>query len=537
MGQANRSGFKTKADASLRLGGLGAVLGGTIGRAAQQIASRTAQAARKVAPNVPNIPPPSRPIPPMQPSKPIPSPQLQFFANKPADAPKPPGYDLRSQIQNLYDSVGGFNKKLGQTFNGDKQNNEKEFLDVGTEVQRGFQAATDATAKLGNIFHRDKPYVPPERPDEDVLQRVREQVDLALRDGTWTPEEKSQILQSYRNFVQKFVADDEDDLKSLNNWAVQSAFKQLTAQARKAQDADQEQAGGGFLNMFGLAQEDPNKAPDDLGEYYSGNLLSAADDKYAQGFILSADAGGWYKIQSIKDLRHQIATEARDNPAFAAKLIAGMAAYGAYGGGTDKYAGQRIQFDKRGNPVAATFNTDDENALGTFLSAIAVDQEQAMNAQELQPWDAIMDQHAAQNSSIAATPSYGKQGGGGGGGYRRYGHGYGGGYGGGGGGGGGVSYTDSDQLKQLINGIARSRLGMALNDQQIAEFVADYHSKEAAFVNARMAGQSGMQLDPESQAAAWLESHFRDPMAAQQANTYISSLASFLLGGSFGSQS
>lgn len=535
MGQANRSGFKTKADSSLRLGGLGSVLGGTISRAAQQIANRATTQAKRVAPGVRVVPPPSRPIPPMQPSLPIPPMQAQFFASKPADAPKPPGYDLRSQIQNLYDSVGGFNKKLGETFNGDKQNNEKEFLDVGTEVQRGFQAATDATAKLGNVFHRDKPYVPPERPGEDVLQRVREQVDLALRDGTWTPEEKSQILQSYRNFVQKFVTDDEDDLKSLNNWAVQSAFKQLTQQARKAQDADQEQAGGGFLNMFGLAQENP-QASDDLGQYYTGNLLSAADDKYAQGFILSADAGGWYKIQSIKDLRHQIATEARDNPEFAAKLIAGMAAYGAYGGGTDKYAGQRIQFDKHGNPVAATFNTDDEAALGTFLSAIAVDQEQAMNAQELQPWDAIMDQHAAQNNGIGQAPSYGT-GGGGGGGYRRYRHGYGGGGYGGGGGGGGVTYTDSDQLKQLINGIARSRLGMALNDQQIAEFVADYHSKEAAFVTARQSGQSGMQLDPESQAAAWLESHFRDPMAAQQANTYISSLASFLLGGSFGSQS
>lgn len=519
MGQANRTGFKTKADASIRMGGLGGVLGGTIGRAAQQIANRATTSAKQVAPRVQVVPPPSRPIP---------SQQAQFFAAKPADAPKPPGYDLRSQLTALYGSVSKFNSGLGDVFSGDKQKDEKNFLDTGTEVQRGFQAATDATAKLGNAF-RDKPFVAPERPQEATLADIRKKVDIALRDGTWTPEEKQQILDSYRGFVKKFVADDEEDMKSLNNWSVQSAFKQLVANARKEKDADAVKGGDAFKDFFGLA-----KGPqDDLGEFYDGPLLSAADDKFSQGFILAADENGWFKIESIATLQHAIGAQARDDPAFAARLIQGMAAYGAYGAGTDKYAGGRIQYDKRGNPVAATFNVDDDNALTTFLGLIAKDQEQAMNSQELQPWDTIMDTRVAQNAPIAAAPSYGNQDGSGGGGRR----GYGGGGGFGGGGGGGVSYTDSDQLKQLINGIARSRLGYVLNDQQIAEFVAAYHSKEAAFVNARIGGQDAQQLDPESQAASWIEAHFRDPMAANQANNYISSLASFLLGGSFGSTS
>jgi hypothetical protein len=440
---------------------------------------------------------------------------------------------LRNQMQSLYDTIGSFNGKMGKPFEGDREKDQKNFLDTATEVQRGFQAATDATAKLGNFAHRDNPYVPPERPDESVLKQIRDNVDMALRSNTWSPEERQQILQSYKSFVQKFVADDEEDQKSLNNWAVQSVFKQLIQKANADKHAN-DTTGGGLMDFFGLANQKPQ---DDLGNWYSGPLQSSADDKFAQGFLLSADERGWYKIESIETVQHAIGAHARDDPAFAARLIANMAAYGAYGGGSDKYAGQRIQYDKRGNPVAATFNVDDDNALATFLTLIAKDQQQAMNAQELKPWDQIMDEHALQNSQIGASPTYGEQDGAAGGrGYRR---GYGGGYGGGGfgGGGGGVSYTDSDQLKQLVNGIARSRLGYVLNDQQVAEFVAAYHSKEAAFVNARMSGQDAQQLDAESQAAAWIESHFRDAMASSQANNYISSLAAFLMGGSFGSTS
>lgn len=526
MGQASRAGLKSKADASFRLGGLGAALGGVVGRAGQQIASRANNAARTVAPRIQAMPPPSRPIP---------SQQAQYFAARPFDNPHPPSSDIRDQIQKVYNSVGTFGKQLGNVVgHSDKQAEEKKYLDVASEVQRGFQNATDSVASIGNGL-REHPYVAPERPNELTLQQIRDNVDIAMRDGAWTPQEKEQILGSYRNFVQKFVADDEEDAKSLNNWAVQSAYNQLKAKFHQEKDAAQATGGGNpFGDLFGLATDKPK---DDLGRFYSGTLNSSGDDKFGPGFILSADNGGWYKIESIETVQHAIGTHARDDPAFAARLIAGMASYGAYGAGTDKYAGQRIQYDKRGNPVAATFNVDDDNALTTFLGLIAKDQEMAMNSQELKPWDQIMDEHALQNRNIAASPAYGEQAGPGAGyrGARFGGGGYGGGYGGGGG--GGISYTDSDQLKQLINGIARSRLGYVLNDQQIAEFVGDYHSKEAAFVNARMTGGSGQQLDPESQAASWIEGHFRDAMASNQANNYISSLASFLLGGSFGSTS
>lgn len=518
MGQADRTGYKTKADATFRFGSLGAGVGARVGNP-----NRTAGVTRKAMPRVQAA---------IAPSKPIPPPTLQYFANKPADNPNPQANDLRRQIQSLYDTVGTYQNKIkdsvGNMFDGSEVDEEHKRLDVYSEVQRGYHNLTDNVARIGNGL-REHPYTAPDRPQEDKLKEIRANVDIALRDGTWTPQEKQQILDSYRGYVKKFVSDDEEDTKSLNNWAVQSAFKQLVSNARKQKDADAPKGGDAFTDFFGLA----NQPTDDLGKFYNGPLSSAADDQYAQGFILAADANGWFKIENISTLQHVIGAQARDDPAFAAKLIHGMAAYGAYGGGTDKYAGDRIAFDKRGNPVSATFNVDDDKALTVFLGLIAKDQEQAMNAQELQPWDTIMDTRVSQNAPIAASPSYGNQSGA----PARRGYGYGGGGFGGGGGGGGISYTDSDQLKQLINGIARSRLGTTLNDQQVAEFVANYHSKEAAFINARIAGKDGQQLDAESQAAAWIEGHFRDPMAANQANNYISSLASFLLGGSFGSSS
>jgi len=528
MGQASRQ-FKTKADASIRMGSLG--IGGMLNNTLRQAQRNVAFAARQVNPNVRVNNPaiiPSKPIPQIQ--------NVAYLGGRPEEKPLS---DLQKQIEAFYGSmrtkVTDPIQSLASGHTVDDAWHQKDTLDVAAVGQQALTGITDAVqTKVANPF-RDKKrdFVAPERPADETLQYLKERMNLALSDNTWTPEERQQIVNSYRNFIQKFVADDNEDLRSMNNWSVQSAFKQLVQKARKEQMAGDAVGGDGLLgDFFGQAQDDGGP---DLGEFYDGSLLSAADDKYGPGFILSADEDGFYKIVSIRDLQHQISTQARDDPAFAARLIAGMAAYGAYGGGTDKYAGGRIQYDGNGNPIRATFNVDDDKAVSTFLGLIAKDQEQAMNGQELQPWDAIMDQHAAQNATVAASPTYGDQDGSGGG-RRGYG-GYGGGGGFGGGGGGGVTYTDSDQLKQLINGIARSRLGYALNDQQIAEFVAEYHAKEAAFVNARTSGQSGQQLDPESQAASWIEAHFRDPMAANQANNYINSLAAFLLGGSFGSTS
>lgn len=529
MGQATRQ-FKTKADASIRMGSLG--IGGMLNRTLAQAQRNVALTAKRINPNI-------RVNTPLPPSKAIPNIQnLAYLGGRPEEKPLS---DLQKQIEDFYGSmrtkVTDPIKSFAAGHPIDDAWHQKDVVDVAAVGQKALSGISDAVqTNVANPF-RDKKhdYVAPARPADETLKMLKERMDLALSDNTWTPEERQQIVSSYRNFIQKFVADDNEDLKSMNNWSVQSAYKQLVQQSRKAQAEGSAKGGDGLLGDFFGQAADAGMAHD-LGEFYDGELMSAADDKYGPGFILSADEDGFYKIVSIRDLRHQIEAQARDNPQFAARLIAGMAAYGSYGGGTDKYAQGRIQFDAAGNPVRATFNVDDENALGQFLSDIAKDQEQAMNGQELQPWDAIMDQHAAQNAAIGATPGYGQQeaaapsG-------RGYG-GYGGGGGGGfGGGGGGVSYTDSDQLKQLINGIARSRLGYVLNDQQIAEFVAEYHAKEAAFVNARTSGQSGQQLDPESQAASWIEAHFRDPMAANQANNYISSLAAFLLGGSFGSTS
>lgn len=344
------------------------------------------------------------------------------------------------------------------------------------------------------------------------VERVIRDAELALLDGLWSPVEREQIVSSLEQIWLDSTMGDPNQ-RSLNNFARQAEMRRLVSEAYRERIKDRDRpvlAEGGFLGT------------------YDGPLNSDAEDFFGVGFLLQEDENGWYSIQSLHNLNASIVDTMRNDPAAAAQLMTRMAALGMYGGGAEKYVARRVAFDAAGNPVAGTWTKDDTTALKALLTELTV-----MTASgDVRPWHEMVDSISATNATIGAGPGYGSGGGGGGGGGRRYGGGFGG-YGGGGGGGGssGISYTSPDLLKQLINGIARARLGYALSDEQIAAFVADYHQKEAAFVNARIAGLDGVQVDPESAAAAWVESHFRDEMAGQAGNAFIMELTQFLMSG------
>lgn len=542
MGQASRNirPIKTRAGAGLNLGGVvgaGARAGAAAGLKTR--AGATAGLARNVKPIIP--------------SKPVPDPSAAFIGFTPRAQATPASLGLAQGAAlgaaKGFPAVGPSGLPDYGGFNGQPVKRHPSYAaEIGTadggaglngsELNRGPQAGDpawnsfDALSKgagrvlqgvgvgatQGNKKRREQAAKEP-NPDEKVLADLQLQVSSALRDNTWSPETRAKIVQTYRDFWLHFTGADPQRMQ-LNNFAVQSEYRRYLQQWHDNGQNGKHTADWGQGDFFST---------------YSGVLESEADDQYGPGFILDKDEDGWFKISNVQDLQAQIEATMRKDPVAAAEMITKLTAWGAYGGAQEKYSKNNVVFDKNGNPVKARWTKDDQVALSQFLHDVSKQQEAAKDGSELQPWQDIISTVAEQNQGIATTPGYAGDGGAGG--YSRRGRGGYGGYGGGGGGGGGISYTDSDQLKQLINAIARARLGYALNDDQIAQFVTEYHTKEAAFVNARIAGQSGQQLDPESQAAAWIESHFRDQMAGQQGNTYISALANFLMNGSFGSTS
>lgn len=451
----------------------------------------------------------------LQPSLPIPDPTVRFIGGYPQQGPEegPEPADIAATRQAVGEALGiakaaALNVPFGIGRNADDAWDEYRKL---TEAAR---AKAINAEQLGTE----------EAPTDPTVERIRQQVRDTLRDRAWTPEERVQIAQAYREWYNRFTNGDDTE-RQINNWSVRAEFRRLMPQYREALEGNNLQKSA---NIYPL--DDPGTPQNEggftdfLNTFIERPLIGNLTGGKVPNFVIGEDENGYYHIQTLDEWVTQISSAARDDPATAAELMTKMAAWGAYGGGTDKYVADRVVHDANGYPVAGQWTKDDQTALRQFLTDVAM--QQAGGFEE--SWQQLLDDHALTNSTvIGGGNTYGSDSGGGGG--RYYG---GGGYGGGyGGASAGVSYTDSDQLKQLINAIARARLGMALTDAQVQEFVTFYHQQEAAFVSARMAGQSAMQLDAESQAAAWIESRFRDQYAAQSANSYISTLAGWLLGG------
>lgn len=336
-------------------------------------------------------------------------------------------------------------------------------------------------------------------PTGQDLTRLHQQVQSALRDNAWTPEERRVMVDTYKRFASRLEMGD-PEVRDINNWSIWAEYRRLLAQEKAAQMDNRDMAEYGQGGFF---------------DTYKGPLTGSDADYFGPGFIVAADERGYMYISDIDDLVTSVTGAVRNDPQAAAATMTQLAAWQAYGAGSEKFVANRIQFDAHGNPVKGNWAKDDQAALKQFLTDVALMQASG----DKRPWDEILSENAGRNAEIGATPGYAARGTGGGGGY------------GGGGANTGISYTAPDLLKQLLNGVARARLGQVLPDADVAAFIADYHQKEAAFVNARMGGLDGTQLDPESAAAAWIESRFRDQMASQAGNSFIMELTQFLMGG------
>lgn len=226
--------------------------------------------------------------------------------------------------------------------------------------------------------------------------------------------------------------------------------------------------------------------------------------------------------------------EAMKDPAKAGPLIWALTALGAYGGGSDKYAGDRVQQvkGKDGQPqLVGHWTIDDANALHAYLpQLVGLQIQQAESGQAPKDIETIIADQALARTQEVKTLGTGGSDGSGGGGYRHYG----GGGGGGGGGTGAVRYTDSEQLKSFVDSIARARMGRVLTTEESAGFVAFYHGLEDQMAAQYYAGKSNTQLDPESQAVGWIESRFRNEAAKQQSATYYEALQGLIQTGSLG---
>lgn len=288
-----------------------------------------------------------------------------------------------------------------------------------------------------------------------------------------------------------------------------------------------------------------NAAPDTGADGDFGTSTNANSNSTTMGIseatafqYLLVGTGSDKTVEKGVELYAKLVGEAMADPQRAGELMASMVAIGAYGGGSEKYVQDRLYpvIGKDGQPtLKGRFTVDDLAALKATMAIIANDQANKADAviagggsiSEIPGFEELLAQRGLERQGMAATlqPAGNSSGGGGGGGRRRG--------GGGGGGGGGARFTDPEQLKSLIDGIARQRLGRILTTEEAQAFANYYHSQEAATGGINYLSGGGRVLDPESQAIAWIESRYRDEGAKQQQGTYFGALLKMLQGSAF----
>lgn len=290
----------------------------------------------------------------------------------------------------------------------------------------------------------------------------------------------------------------------------------------------------------GLAAEPDTGADGDFGASTDKPSTSTAMgvSKFTAFQYLLVGDGANKTVEKGPQLYSKLIAEALADPTKAGELMASMVAVGAYGGGSEKYVQDRLYLakDKNGQAIVkGRFTVDDANALADVLPLIANDQANIADGviarggdvSEIPGFEELLAKRGIERQDMAGTLQPAGDSGGGGG--RRGG---GGGFGGGGGG-GAARFTDPEQLKSLIDGIARQRLGRILTVEESQAFADYYHSQEAASGGVNYTSGGGRVLDPESQAIAWIESRYRDEGARQQQGNYVSTLLKMLQGSEF----
>ena len=257
--------------------------------------------------------------------------------------------------------------------------------------------------------------------------------------------------------------------------------------------------------------------------------------------IISRDNDGVDHIMSAEDwVRAKIAdtrVDPNDSPAEAAakrrlagNLIQTLAMADTYASYAQKRdAAYRVVLDEKGEAVAGYLEKPDVAALQNLVMQVINSNMSSNETFAVEDW---IEAYALERDSIGReTEGPGDTGGRGSSGYGGYG---GGGYGGGGGGGGGSGYqfTSGETLKSMVDGIARSRLGRVLTAEEVAGFIAHYHSLERAFVDNYRNGADATRIEPESEAAAWIETKLMGEQAGQQAGKYTMLLRQLFSAGS-----
>lgn len=329
--------------------------------------------------------------------------------------------------------------------------------------------------------------------------------------------------------------------------AIEDIRRKLEAWNRLAMGLDKDKAPGADGNMgTGL----PAISSSSSSTSSSDNTLSIGlNDNIGFPWLLVKDPkSGELITENVAATFVKLNAEALRDPIKAGRLMYAMTVLRMYGGGKEAYVKDRM-YNKKGPEgkmeFAGTWGEDDRNAVSNLIKMMSHDQsnliEAALNSPDpsaatdaLPDFETLITQRAAgalNRDQTLPTPSGSGTKSSGGGGFRR--RGGGGGFSSSGGGSGATRYTDSEQLHQFVDSIARARTGRDLSNADATEFINYYHGLEAQNSAAYYGGASSTMLDPESQAVAWIESRFSKEAAAGGYGNYFEAFVKAVQSGAF----
>lgn len=474
----------------------------------------------------------------------------------PSPAPPPPPVrkmspfeawqDLQSNTPRTitsFDDLMGMDPKESEAIRA----RERDALILGSDAPGG------ATESMLKRDARDKAVLKSEmvvRKSQENLGKRSKLVEDAQKaqasDPTLPAEEKALLAELSEAW--KYGSAGFDELNPLaiavKNLGTRASYRKMLADWTKTKKGSKTTGGGLPPWMADATGEEIDEAGG-LGGFMTQNqgttgVFDTSPDLF--DMIISRDKDGVDHIMSAEDwVRAKIAdtrVDPDDSPqeAAAKRRLAGnliqtlaMAdTYSTYA--QKKAAAYRVVLDEKGEAVAGYLEKPDVAALQNLVSQVINSNMSSNETFAIEDW---IEAYALERDSIGRETE-GPDEGGSGSGYSRGGYGGygGGGYGGGGGGGGGVQLTSGETLKSMVDGIARSRMGRVLTAAESAAFIAHYHSLERAFVDNYRNGADATRVEPESEAAAWIETTLMNEQAGQQAGKYVMMLRQLLGSGS-----
>lgn len=504
-----------------------------IAAALAAVQNRVVQVASKVATTVNAAPASFRkaPIPPRSNMAVPPS-----WPQQPATRPMTPfeaWQDLQSsRPRNItsFDELMGLDSKQASEI----RQRENEALVLGSDAPGGAtKSMLDKSAKSAQIAKSEAAV---RKSQENLGKRSKIVEDAAkaqAADPTIPIEEKALFAELSEAWKYGTAGFDEMNpvAIAIKNLGTRASYRKMFADWTKTRKGSKT-TGGGLPSWMPDATGEEVDAAGGLGGFMAQNQgTTGVFDTSPELFdmIITRDASGVESIISAEDwVRAKVAdtrVDPNDSPQEAAQkrrlagnLIQTLAMADVYGSYAQKRdAAYRVVLDGSGEAVAGYLEKPDVAALQNLVAQVINSNMSSNETFAVEDW---IEAYALERDSIGReTEGPGNTGGSGYGGYG--GGGYGGGGYGGGGGGGGYQFTSAETLKSMVDGIARSRLGRVLTAEEVAGFVAHYHSLERAFVDAYRMGADATRIEPESEAAAWIETQLMKEQAGQQAGKYV----------------